>query len=137
MIEVTIAGPAAILISNNPYEMVDPAGLGRRSRLDGGVLGVIAITVDSAVQAAALLQIGRRKGMRAYSAHEVVIDADADEIPVGIDGEAVLLPTPVRCQILPGALRVRVPRVRNPYTGPAAGGSLVRLRHLALNTPGR
>jgi hypothetical protein len=32
----------------------------------------------------------------------VVVDADAPEIPVGIDGETVMLPTPVRCAIRPG-----------------------------------
>jgi diacylglycerol kinase family enzyme len=110
--EVTIEGPQAVLISNNPYELGDPAGLGRRARLDLGVLGVIAIKVDNAAQAAALLRVRQSSGVRTYTAHKVVIDADTDEIPVGIDGEAVTLPTPVRCEIRPGALRVRVPRVR-------------------------
>jgi hypothetical protein len=45
-------------------------------------------------------------------ADEVVVDADAPEIPVGIDGETVMMPTPVRCTIRPKALRVRVPRHR-------------------------
>ena len=35
------------------------------------------------------------------------------EIPVGVDGEAVAMTTPVRCAIRPAALRVRVP-VRRP-----------------------
>ena len=47
---------------------------------------------------------------------EVVVDtdmdADADTVPVGIDGEYVQLPAPVVCSIAPGALRVRVPRNR-------------------------
>src|SRR6476469_7764985 len=34
------------------------------------------------------------------------------EIPVGIDGETVRLPTPVRCTVRRGALRVRLPRER-------------------------
>jgi len=41
-----------------------------------------------------------------------VISSDAPEIPVGIDGESVMVPTPVRCSVRPRALRVRVPRVR-------------------------
>ena len=32
--------------------------------------------------------------------------------PVGVDGEALLLDTPVRCTVQPLALRVRVPRDR-------------------------
>jgi diacylglycerol kinase family enzyme len=50
---------------------------------------------------------------RAQSSHatgEVVVDADVPEIPVGIDGETVMMPTPVRCTVQPQALRVRVPR---------------------------
>jgi hypothetical protein len=46
-----------------------------------------------------------------------VVDADQAEIPVGIDGETVMMPTPVRCAIQPKALRVRVPRDR-PGTQP-------------------
>jgi hypothetical protein len=39
-------------------------------------------------------------------------------IPVGIDGEAVPMQTPVTCTIRPGALRVRVPRDRPGATPP-------------------
>jgi len=109
---MTIEAPQALLISNNPYELGDLAGLGRRARLDTGVLGVIAVTVDSAAQAVELLRGRKARGLRQFLAHEVVVDADADGIPVGVDGEALMLPTPVRCTIRPGALRVRVPRER-------------------------
>jgi diacylglycerol kinase family enzyme len=132
--EVTVDGPKAILISNNPYQLRDPAGLGRRARLDRGVLGVIAITVDSAAQAAALLRVRRHDGLHTYNAHEVIIDADAEQIPVGIDGESVLLPTPVRCHIRPGALRVRVPRVRLHPPDLPPGIDLTQLRRQALAT---
>ena len=44
-------------------------------------------------------------------------DQRADQIPVGIDGEAVSLPTPVHSTIRPGALRVRCP---GPPGGAAA-----------------
>jgi hypothetical protein len=42
----------------------------------------------------------------------VVDDAALREIEGGVDGEALVLPTPVHCRIAPGALRVRVPRKR-------------------------
>jgi hypothetical protein len=54
-----IAGPQAVLVSNNPYATHDMAGLGRRDRLDAGVLGVLAVTVKGAADAARLLR-GRR-----------------------------------------------------------------------------
>ena len=110
--EVTIEGPKALLVSNNPYDLSDLAGMGRRARLDTGVLGVVAVTVDSAAQAAGLLRGSQARGLRNLAAHEVVVDSDAAEISVGIDGEAVLMPTPVRCTIQPLALRVRVARTR-------------------------
>ena len=130
----TIEGPSAILISNNRYELGDPAGLGRRVYLDRGELGVIAITVSSAAQAAALLRRSDASGLRTFTAHEVVIDADTDEIPVGIDGESVMMPTPVRCEIRPGALRVRLPRERSGLPRPTPSGHLSVLRQLALTT---
>jgi diacylglycerol kinase family enzyme len=129
--EVTIEGPTALLISNNPYDLKDLAGLGRRARLDSGVLGVVAITVDSAAQAAALMR-RQSSGLRTLTAHEVVIDADAEEIPVGVDGESVLMPTPVHCQIRPGALRVRVPRARLARPTPTPARDPALLRRLAL-----
>jgi diacylglycerol kinase family enzyme len=109
---VGIEGPQAVLVSNNPYGMGDLAGLGRRPRLDAGVLGVVGVTVRSAVQAAGLLRGRRADGLARLSACEVVVDADAPSIPVGVDGEALSLPTPVRCSVRRDALRVRVPRHR-------------------------
>ncbi|MFI0370131.1 diacylglycerol/lipid kinase family protein [Actinomadura sp. 1N219] len=106
-----IEGPQAVLVSNNPYQGGDPAGMGRREQLDSGVLGVLGVTVDSAGQAAVMLR-GRRGGLISLTAREVVVEADAPEISVGVDGEAVTLAAPVTCVIRPGALRVRVPRDR-------------------------
>ncbi|HEY1486059.1 MAG TPA: diacylglycerol kinase family protein [Micromonosporaceae bacterium] len=109
---VRIDGPQAVLVSNNPYSDVgtgDLAGLGRRPRLDHGHLGVVGIRIDSAIQAAGLL---RGAGLTTVVAREVTVHADAADIPVGVDGEALILPTPVRCVSRPGVLRVRVPRDR-------------------------
>lgn len=106
---VTVTGPQPVLVSNNAYEMSDIAGLGHRARLDAGTLGVVVVTVNSAMGAVGLLGGG---GVMALAADEVVVDADEPEIPVGIDGETVMMPTPVRCAVRPGALRVRVPRDR-------------------------
>ena len=110
--EITVTGPQALLVSNNPYQGGDIAGLSRRARLDAGTLGVVAVTVNNALQAAALLRGARGQGLSTLTAEEVVVDADVPEIPVGIDGETVMMPTPVRCTIQPRALRVRVPRDR-------------------------
>jgi diacylglycerol kinase family enzyme len=110
--KVTVHRPAAVLVSNNPYGMGDIAGLGRRARLDGGVLGVFGVRVDNATQAAGVVGGRHSRGLTVLAADEVVVDADVPHIPVGVDGEALSLPTPVRCTVRPGALRVRVPRNR-------------------------
>jgi diacylglycerol kinase family enzyme len=104
--------PQALLVSNNPYEASDLVGLGRRARLDRGVLGVIALRVDSARQAVALVNRAHERGLQRAEAREVLVSSDEAAIPVGIDGETVRLSTPVRCTVRPGALRVRLPRNR-------------------------
>ena len=108
----TVTGPVALLVSNDPYEGGDIAGLSRRARLDTGTLGVVAVTVDSAAQAVGVLRRGHGQGVTTFTAGEVVVDAEAAEVPVGIDGETVMMATPVRCVTRPRALRVRVPRDR-------------------------
>jgi diacylglycerol kinase family enzyme len=130
---VVIEGPQAVLVSNNPYEFNDIVGLGRRARIDTGRLGVIAVTVDSAFGAAALVR-GFGTGVRRMDAREVIVEADADEIPVGIDGEAVMIPTPVRCTIAPLSLRVRVPRNRPGTAPPKPALDMTALVRQALGT---
>jgi diacylglycerol kinase family enzyme len=129
--DVTVTGPQALLVSNNPYEGGDIAGLSRRSRLDTGTLGVVAVTVNSALQAATLLRGARGQGLTTLTADEVVVDAEAPQVPVGIDGETVMMPTPVRCTIRPKALRVRVPKDRPGVPPPKAALDWPRLRQLA------
>ena len=126
-----ITAPQALLVSNNPYGSADIAGLNRRVRLDGGMLGVVGVTVSTAQQAVRLLRGRRSGGLTVLTAKEATVTADVPQIPVGIDGEAVSMPTPVVCTIRPGALRVRVPRNR-PGASPAEPPvNWPRLRHLA------
>ena len=129
--DTTITGPQALLVSNDPYELTDIAGLGRRARLDTGTLGVVAVTVNNALQAAGLLRGARGPGLITLTAGEVMVDADAPEIPVGIDGETVPMPTPVRCTVRPKALRVRVPRDRPGVRPPKPDLDWPTLRQLA------
>ncbi|MFI1394307.1 diacylglycerol/lipid kinase family protein [Streptomyces sp. NPDC020681] len=134
--DVTIDEPQGVLVSNNPYRVDDLVGLGRRDRLDSGFLGVLGIQVDNAAQAAGMLRGKNASGLTVLTTHELVVDADEPEVQVGVDGEALTLPTPVRCGIRPRALRVRVPRNRPglPLSKPPMDWR--RLRTLAL-TMGR
>jgi diacylglycerol kinase family enzyme len=127
--------PQALLVSNNPYEASDLAGMGRRARLDRGSLGVVAVRVDTARQAVGLLNKAHHKGLQLAEAREVVVTADAPEVPVGIDGETVRLTTPVRCTIRPGALRVRLPRNRPGIRPPRGRLDWAALWGLAAGRP--
>jgi diacylglycerol kinase family enzyme len=133
--DATITGPQALLVSNNPYEGGDIAGLSRRARLDAGTLGVVAVTVNSALQAATLLRGARGQGLTTLTADKIVVNAEVPQIPVGIDGETVMMATPVRCTIQPKALRVRVPRDRPGVPPPKATLDWPKLRQLASFRP--
>jgi diacylglycerol kinase family enzyme len=127
----TIEAPQALLVSNNPYGTGDIAGLGRRARLDRGILGVVGVTVASARQAAGLLRGRHATGLSVLTTRQIEISADVPQIPVGVDGESILMSTPVTCTVSPGALRVRVPRDRPGVPAPKPPRDWARLRHLA------
>ncbi len=126
-----IRSPQALLVANNPYGTGDIAGLGRRTRLDRGLLGIVAVKVRSAGQAVSLLRGEHAPGLTVLTARKIEISADAAEIPAGIDGEAVSMSTPVTCTISPAALRVWVPRDRPGVPAPKPAVNWRRLWHLA------
>ncbi|MFE0702751.1 diacylglycerol/lipid kinase family protein [Streptomyces sp. NPDC058872] len=134
-----LTGQQAILVSNNPYAAPDPFGsvAARRTRLDGGALGVIGIRVDGAAQAAELAVLGTQAaGLNVLTARRVVVGNGSGEvIPVAVDGEALTLPTPVVCTLRPRALRVRVPRDRPGAPPPPPPLDWRRLVRLAFDGP--
>jgi len=130
--DTVFPAPQAILVSNNPYTVDDFAGLGHRPRLDRGRLGVIALTVDSTTDALRLLRGRRSTSVTVLAARSAVIEAGGQPVPVGVDGEALLLPTPLHCEIRPGALRVRVPRHRPGVRAARAAMDWAHLGKLAL-----
>lgn len=128
----TVTGPQAVLVSNNPYGTSDPAGLSRRDRLDRGVLGAVTVSVSDTRAAVDLIRRTHSRGLTQQTAFEVVVEAESSPIPVGVDGESLLLDTPVRCVVEPGALRVRVPRKRPGTRSAAPAVNWPRLRDLAF-----
>ncbi|WP_333772451.1 diacylglycerol/lipid kinase family protein [Streptomyces sp. IBSBF 3136] len=110
---LTVDGPDAVLVSNNPYQVDDPAGLGRRAHLDSGLLGLLAATAETPAETARRLRSGQPNRLtRLATPDDVIVDADVPVLHAGLDGEAISLPTPVRCRISPRVLRVWVPRHR-------------------------
>ena len=127
-----VEGSQAILVSNNPYGSGRLIDMGRRNRLNQGVLGVVAGRLDSAAHAVDLIRRDQGQSLSVLSGREVLIDADTAQIPVGVDGEALTVSTPVHCTIRPGALRVWLPRHRPGVPRPKTRIEWDRLWRLAF-----
>jgi diacylglycerol kinase family enzyme len=133
---------AVILVSNNAYHLTSVAGAGTRARLDAGTLGIATVRIRGARDAAALTaleatgRLGSFRGLAQWNTPAFQVDAD-EAVPVGVDGEALVLDPPLRFEALPGALRVRIPG-HAPGSSPArravrlTGANLARLWRLAL-----
>ncbi len=105
--------PDLILVSNNVYKLEGVGGLGTRARLDEGVLGIIVIEVRNGADLAQLVTLSTAGRGSAYSGwHEWTAPTlevrSGKPVDTGIDGEAVTLDPPVRLEVQPGALRVRI-----------------------------
>src|SRR5574341_1144967 len=120
-----------ILVSNNPYQLVQLAGAGTRPRLDTGRLGLLAARVRTArdvTELTTLEAIGRARryrGLLEWSSPVFEVRSGSP-IPVGLDGEALVLDPPLRFSSLPGALRVRLPRRASGVSPASTTVSLTR-----------
>lgn len=85
-----VAGAVVVLVSNNPYAVAT------RPRLDTGTLGVRVAP-----------QPGTR-GLADWATGSFEVRSAAP-VPVGLDGETIMLDPPLRFESRPAALRVRVP----------------------------
>ena len=104
-----------VLVSNNPYRLTSLAGAGTRTRLDTGLLGVVAARVRTAADVSKLValemvgQVERFSGLVSWRTLELEVRSGGP-VEVGLDGEALVLAPPLRFTSMPGALRVRLPR---------------------------
>jgi diacylglycerol kinase family enzyme len=122
--------PDLILVSNNVYKLEGIGGLGTRARLDEGVLGVIVVEVHNGAELAQLVSLSTAGRGSAYSGwHEwttTVLEVRSGQpIDLGIDGEAVTLDSPVRLEVQPAALRVRI-APHHPGVSPARAAGAVQ-----------
>jgi diacylglycerol kinase family enzyme len=126
----TVHGPVLVLVSNNVYELTRLGGFGSRARLDAGVLGVITLEVRTAADVARLValetagRVNSAPGWKAWTS-DVVEVRSGQTIEAGVDGEALVYESPLRFEIAPRALRVRVAR-NAPGLSPAHAAGLVR-----------
>ena len=87
---------SAVLIANNRYRL-DLFSIGERDRLDAGVLAVYA--------ARGL----RRLQWTEHTTPRVRIETPERTVRVAVDGEPVMLESPLELRVEPGALRLLVP----------------------------
>jgi diacylglycerol kinase family enzyme len=102
-------GVSLVMVSNNPYQLSRVGRAGGRPRLDTGLLGILAARVRGGVDDYQGHPLRRFADVREWSRPDFEVDSAAP-VPVGLDGEALMLIPPLRFASLPGALRVRLPR---------------------------
>jgi diacylglycerol kinase family enzyme len=102
-------GMSLVLVSNNPYEMSRVGRTGGRPRLDTGRLGILATRLRGAALAEPGAGLQRFAAVLEWSGTDFEVRS-AGPVPVGLDGETLVLNPPLRFTSLPGALRVRLPR---------------------------
>ena len=109
------AGAQIIQVSNNPYQLESLAGFAARARLDTGALGLLAAKIDGPREAVEFvaLEMARRvrrfPGWLQWEAQSFEVRSNGP-IDIAIDGEAVTVPSPIRFESMPRALRIRIPR---------------------------
>jgi diacylglycerol kinase family enzyme len=106
---------AAILVSNNRYRLGRAVGSGTRPRIDDGLLGITVAGAPTGRGSGARLP---QRPWREWSAPAFEVDSD-HPIAAGIDGEALTLQPPLRFNIRPAALRVRIARA-HPGASPSS-----------------
>jgi diacylglycerol kinase family enzyme len=124
-----------VMVSNNPYHLRRISHTVTRPRLDTGRLGILAARLVDRAAATALVQrtLGpvRYRDLLEWTQPSFEIHSTAP-VPVGVDGEALVLDPPLRFASLPHALRVRLPRTAPGVTRPDVRATLTRQDLTAL-----
>jgi diacylglycerol kinase family enzyme len=109
------------LVSNNAYSPAVASGPALRPRLDEGKLWVYLVGLpgaDRPLPARLVRGTGRlisgRPLVAAWPTTRQTMTTDTPSIPVGVDGEAAELNTPLEFTIRPGALRLLQPSRNEP-----------------------
>jgi diacylglycerol kinase family enzyme len=110
-----VDGAFLIMVSNNPYAYGAGLASNQRRRVDGGRLGVMAVTASTGKEAAAVVTlsaVGQRHkspSWHEFTAERFEVRARSGRVNAGIDGEALTLDAPLEFVIHPRGLRLLVP----------------------------
>ena len=121
-----------LLVSNNVYRYSGAPDFGRRLRLDGGTLGIGAITNLPEATEESALTLDQLRTMHEWEATSLRLESD-EPILAGVDGEALTFESPLDLAIRPKGLRVLVPAGTTPGyvpVGEAVAASILDLANL-------
>ena len=110
-----VAGAFIVLVSNNPYILGPFLDVSQRRSLTTGSLGVFAIATRTGRDAAELMaralagRAGADPNLHTFTTETFQVRSRSGTADVGIDGEALTLPTPLDFRIYPRGLTVLVP----------------------------
>ena len=130
-----VADACVIEVSNNLYRLSSIAGFGSRPRLNGGHLGVTALSVHNAADANRLVAFEvsghpeRFEGWRQWTSTKLVVDG-LPEMAAAVDGESRTWQPPLQFRIRPGVLRARI-ALDEPGASPALLHRPVSIKTLA------
>src|SRR5215218_3709139 len=120
-----------LFVSNNAYPLTS---FGGRSRLDAGMLEVSALRRTEGQEIGRALENLFNGGYRAgegwarWTTTSFEVDSPSGKLEVGIDGEPVVVDTPIEFKIHAAALRVLAPRPRPASARPSRSKSPARRR---------
>lgn len=121
-----------LLVSNNVYHFSGAPDYGRRVRLDGGTLGIGAVTSLADADGEFLRTLDQLRTMHEWESTALRLESD-EPILAGVDGEALSFESPLDIAIRPKGLRVLVPSGTTPgYVplGEAVAASILDLATL-------
>jgi YegS/Rv2252/BmrU family lipid kinase len=104
-----------VFIGNNEYQM-EGFNIGTRSCLNAGQLSAYTVRHEGRggllmlALRALLGQLHQLKDFDAFGARELVVASQHHHMHVAIDGEVLMMDTPLHYRVRPGALRVIVPQ---------------------------
>jgi len=113
---VEIDDAFVVQVSNNPYVWEPAADFAQRRTMDSGKLGIFAINARTGPEAAeivtrAAMGLPRHddRYFHEFTAETFEVRSRGGKVFAGIDGEALVLDTPLEFRIHPRALRMLVP----------------------------
>lgn len=117
-----------VMVVVGPYSFDSLTDMGVRSSMTDGILQVTVLEPADERQlrritaAAVLGSVTGADGFWQWTTRRLTIGSPSGQVHVGVDGEALTLPTPLEMEVRPRSLRVLLPPDVEPVPGPQSPG---------------